>query len=143
MSRQKIGDDILIERVRNIISILDDADSWVGSETLSYMTGLSIGQIKAAVKFNRRWFINHPTQCGNKYIISGKAGYRLPKTDEDYILMYKSLYAWGKSILITLSPVGKYLQDKGHDMAQIRKEATETISDYVQLSVGGAESWQE
>lgn len=115
-------DEVLLERAKKVVEVLRNDGSWVSLNKLVELTGLKKGQIEAAIKYERRWFLQNPEKCGNTYILSGKRGYRLPVTDEDYIPVYKSLYAWGISVLTTISPIGKYLADKGYDVKSIRKE---------------------
>lgn len=115
-------DEILLQRSKIVVQTLRDHGTWISLDKLVELTGLKKGQIEAAIKYERRWFLKNPEKCGNTYILSGKRGYKLPATDEDYIPVYKSLYAWGISVFTTISPIGKYLADKGYDMKSIRKE---------------------
>lgn len=140
MSR-KLSDEIIKERATKIYKCLCSENRFFSTEELTEKTGLTVGQIKGAVKFERRYFLDKPDRCGGRYILSGARGYKVTQTDDDYIAMYKSLYAWGKSVLITISPVGKYLQGKGIDVVQLRAEAMEGIGNGEE--VGGADSWQE
>ena len=141
MSRNAMTEDQRIERAKRVVSILRDGE-WHSTEELTDATNLTVGQLKGAIKYERRWFLKCPEKCGTTYILSGKKGYKLPTTDEDYLDMYKSLYSWGKSVLITISPIGKYLQEKGFDMKQIREDATNGIdAEGDPLEVGGADSW--
>lgn len=140
MGRNKITEEIMLDRAKSIVSILRDADGWVSTLDLRDISGLSIDQIKGAVKYERRWFLKCPEKCGTTYILSGPHGYKLPKTLEDYIDMYKSLYSWGISVLVTISPMGKYLKQQGVDVQAIRKEAMENANGDPSV-VGGIDSW--
>lgn len=132
-------DEVLLERAKTIVKVLKDDGSWVSLNKLVELTGFKKGQVEAAIKYERRWFLEQPEKCGNVYILSGRKGYRLPDKAEDYIPVYKSLYAWGISVLTTISPIGKYLADKGFDVKSIRKEIYEQsgLSD----EIGGADAW--
>lgn len=134
--------DLLMDRAKIITQILRDSDEWISCERLAELSGLTIRQVKGAVKFQRRYFLDCPGKCGTVYILSGVKGYKLPQSDDDYVAMYKSLYAWGKSVLVTISPVGKYLADKGFDVKKMREEAMKSHGLDV-TCVGGSESWQE
>lgn len=142
MTLKKLENEILIERAKSVIACLKNSVGWVKLKDVAERTRLTEGQVKAAVKFERRWFLESPEKCGTSYILSGARGYKLPQTDDDYVMMYKSLYAWGKSVLITISPIGKYLQGKGFDMAEIRREAM-AANGLIQDSIGGTDSWQD
>jgi len=133
--------DILLERAKKIIDCLQEADDWVSLKKVAEVTKLTEGQIKYAVKHERRLFLDSPEDCGQSYILSSKKGYKLPKTDDDYVALYKTLYAWGKSVLTTVSPIGQYLALKGYDVQEIRKEAMEShgLSD----SIDKDTAWQE
>ncbi len=143
MGRKKITEAEMIERVNTIINCLRNDPRWHSSYELSKETEMTRGQLASAIKYNRRYFMNSPEKCKDHYSLSGRFGYRMPETDEDYVAMYKSLFSWGKSVLITISPVGKYLSGKGFDMKSIREEAMggndgeHSESD----EIGGAESW--
>lgn len=140
MSRTRLTNDMMIERAKSVVTVLRQYGKWVDTNTICSETGLTIGQLKAAIKFERRYFLKCPERCGNTYILSGKHGYKLPESNEDYIAMYKSLFSWGKSVLITISPMGKWLQAQGYDMRLIREEAmlgnTGDVSE-----IGGSDSW--
>lgn len=143
MGRKKITEAEMVERVNIIIDCLKAAPRWHSSYELSEKTGMTPGQLASAIKYNRRYFMNCPEKCKDHYILSGRFGYKMPETDEDYVAMYKSLFSWGKSVLITISPIGKYLSGKGFDMKSIREEAmanndgTHSEND----EIGGADSW--
>lgn len=132
-------DEVLLQRSKIIVQTLKNYDSWISLDKLVELTGLKKGQIEAAVKYERRWFLEHPEKCGNTYILSGKYGYKLPVSDQDYVPVYKSLYAWGISVLTTISPIGKYLADKGFDVKAIRKEIYEKAG--LNDEIGGPEAW--
>lgn len=141
MGRSRLTDEVMIDRVKSIMGVLNDG-AWHSTNELMCETDLTCGQLKSAIKFNRRYFLKCPEKCANKYIISGKHGYKLTTTDEDYIAMYKSLYAWGKSVLITISPMGKWLQSQGYDMREIREQAmNDGIKDTIDNE--GADNWHE
>lgn len=140
MGGKTLTDDTKLARARMVCAVLRDAGGWVSTGKLIEETGLTAGQIKAAVKYNRRWFLDHPTRCETYYILSGPKGYKLPQDDEDYLNTYKSMYSWAISVLVTISPVGKYLQFKGYDMAKVRAAIVEETDDD---EIGGADSWQE
>lgn len=139
---RKKNEEVLVERARSVVEYLSEHDGWISCEDVANALGLTIGQIKAAVKYERRWYLETPEKCGNKYILSGPKGYKLPNNDDDYVAMYKSLYAWGKSVLITISPIGKYMQGKGYDVSEIRKEAM-VGHGLIKDSIGGSDSWQD
>ena len=143
MGRRSMTEDERIARAKSVVSILRDGE-WHSTESLMSETNLTAGQLKGAIKFERRYFLKCPEKCGTTYILSGKKGYKLPTTDEDYLEMYKSLYSWGRSVLVTISPIGKYLNSKGFDMSQIREEAVNGINaEGDPLEVGGADSWHD
>lgn len=142
MGRTKLSDAKMIDRAKMIISALGEG-GWHRADALSRETGLTVAQVHGAIKYERRYFLKCPEKCGSKYIISGAKGYKLPETNEDYVAMYKSLYSWGKSVLITISPMGKWLQSQGYDMKQIREEAMSEESFSDPAEVGGADSWHE
>ena len=137
---KKLSDEIIKSRATKIYKVLCSENRFFSGDELVEKTGLTIGQIKGAVKFERRYFLDYPDRCCGRYILSGSKGYKVTQEDDDYIAMYKSLYAWGKSILITISPVGKYLQGIGVDVSQLREEAMQGIGSD---EVGGADSWQD
>lgn len=132
-------DEILLQRSKIVVQTLRDHVTWISLDKLVELTGLKKGQIEAAIKYERRWFLEHPEKCGSTYILSGKKGYKLPVNDEDYIPVYKSLYAWGVSVLTTISPIGKYLADKGFDIKAIRKEIYEQTG--FNDEIGGSDAW--
>ena len=142
MGRRKIDEAEMIHRAKTIVSILKDGE-WHDAERLSTETGLTIGQLHGAIKYERRYFLKCPEKCSTRYIISGPKGYKLPETNEDYVSMYKSLFSWGKSMLITISPVGKWLQAQGYDMKKIREEAMAGEESNDISIVGGADSWHD
>lgn len=142
MGRKKITEAEMIERVNTIINCLRNDPRWHSSYELSKETEMTRGQLASAIKYNRRYFMNCPEKCKEYYILSGRFGYKMPETDEDYVSMYKSLYSWAKSMMITISPVGKYLSGKGFDMKRIREEATtENDGDPKNDEIGGVDSW--
>ena len=142
MGRAKMNDAKMIERAKLVMNVLKDG-KWHMIDALSRETGLSTSQIHGAIKYERRWFLKCPEKCEMRYIISGRRGYKLPVTNEDYVAMYKTLYSWGKSILITISPMGKWLQAQGFDMKQIRDEAMQGDDVSDPSEVGGSDSWHE
>lgn len=137
-----LTDEVMIARAKAITHVLREAGGWVSSPELSKATNLTEGQLKAAIKYERRYFLDKPEKCGNTYILSGAKGYKLPQSDEDYVSVYKSLYSWGKSVLITISPMGKYLKGKGFDVSKIREEAMEALTGNP-TEHGGADSWHD
>ena len=142
MARVRITDETLLKWAKDICHILRDKGEWIHLSDLAEAVGITPSQIKAAVKYQRRWFLDNPEKCGNVYILSSSKGYKLPVTDDDYLSVYKSLYAWGKSVLVTISPIGRYLDGKGYDMRAIREQAMEAHGLNIH-SLGGSDSWQD
>lgn len=123
-------EELLMERARQIIKVLREEGRPVPLKELADKTGLRVGQVEAAVKFERRWFLDNPEDCKRSYIVSGRKGYRLPQKDDDYVGFYKTLYSSSISCLVTISAVGKYLEHRGYDVAQFRKDALGSGDDF-------------
>lgn len=138
---KKLNPDLKVRNAKKIMAVLKDADHPVSCAELMKITDLPKSQIAAAIKYQRRWFLDHPTRTEYNYIISGKKGYRMPQTDEDYIAFYQTLYSWTKSIRGTIAAVGKYLEDAGHDLEEIKYNAGD--GSYLADEMNGEDSWHE
>lgn len=128
-------------RANAIIRALKNFDGWVSTPELCRATGFTVGQIKAAVQWARRYFRDNPKNREKYYIVSGPKGYKLPKTTEDLLDVYKSLYSWAMSVLVTLKPISDELTAKGYDMQAVREEIKKEATE--QEEVGGKSAWRD
>lgn len=126
---------------RMIVNVLRNAEEPIGSNKLCELTGLKKSQVAAAIKYQRRWFLEHPNSTQYNYIVSGKKGYRMPKTDEEYVIFYQTLYSWSKSVRATIEAVGRYLEANGYDINQIKFNSGD--GSFLTDEIGGEDSWHE
>ena len=141
MGRPKTTNEQLAENSRKIVAVLKEADAPINSNKLVELTGLNKSKISAAIKYQRRWFLDHPARTEYNYIISTKRGYKMPQSDEEYIAFFQTLYSWSKSVRGTISAVEKYLEANGHDINQIKFNAGDGGT--LELEMGGKDSWHD
>lgn len=146
MSRVKITEEELKDRVNSIIRTLKHhPNEWMRIDNIAEESGLkNSSQAKAAIKYLRRYGIEHPGfKVDEFYILSGKSGYKLPETDEELKSLYKTLYSWWNSLKTTISPVRSYLLSKGINVSAIEESVMHLPDEEDALDHGGEGSWHE
>lgn len=125
MGRKRISDDEYEKRIRSIMAVIraESIDNkTVDKVKISELTGLTVGQVGTAIKKQRRLYLKRPQLVKNGYIVSTSKGYKLSATNEDYLNMYKTLYGWATSVLLTIEPVNEYLEGQGVDMKAVQND---------------------
>lgn len=119
MGRKRITEELLQARVNAIYKILRHSDRPVSADELSELTNLTRGQISSAIRYMRQQSILDYNKFIKYYILSGRKGYKLPASDDDYAVCYASLKRWACSIMKTIEPLEKKLIEAGYDPDRI------------------------
>ena len=80
--------------------------------------GLTIGQMSALVKYMRRCSLSNIETYIRFYPISSKRGYTLPRTWDDFLPCFSTLYQWALSIMKTIDPMRQKMMSEGIDIAE-------------------------
>lgn len=102
--------------------ILLDATEPVPKQQISDELGLTIGQMSAVVKYMRRCAESNLERYIKYYPISSKQGYKLPRSWEDFLPCFATLYCWANSIMRTIEPMREKMEKEGIDIAEYMKE---------------------
>ena len=119
MGRKRLTEEVLQQRANLIYMSLKNSEGEVSSDQLVKETGLTKGQISSAVRYMRHQSLNDYQRFIKYYFISGRKGYKLPQSIDDYALCYASLRGWANSILNTIRPMERILIEAGFDPDRI------------------------
>lgn len=119
MARKKLSEEQLKQRVNVIYKVLRQNDKPVSAIKLSEETNLTKGQLSSAIRYMRQQSLTDYDHFIKYYFISGRKGYSLPKSIDDYAICYASLKRWAYSIMNTIRPLERKLIEAGFDPDRI------------------------
>ena len=94
----------------------------IPKQKISEDLGLTSGQMSAVVKYMRRCSEANLEKYIRYYPISSKHGYTLPKSWEDFLPCFSTLYCWANSIMRTIDPMREKMEKEGIDIAEYMKQ---------------------
>lgn len=124
---------LLAERYNEIVEAIAEADRPLYLPEIINITGMNIGQIKAANKYGRRAFGEGKIPIRD-YVLSGPYGLFLPRRGRDIVAFV--VYNWKKisSEFTTLKPILEYAMEKyGEELIDemTKKSDSDQIQDEV------------
>lgn len=93
-------------------------------------TGFTLGQVNSIIKYMRRCSEENLERYIKYYPISSKKGYFFPKTFEEFAPCYITLMKWAHSLLRTIEPMRKKMEEAGIDW-QSQIPEPEEFSNYL------------
>lgn len=119
MARRKLSEEQLKQRVNAIYKVLSQNECPVSADQLSEETNLTKGQLSSAIRYMRQQSLTNYDHFIKYYFISGRKGYSLPRSIDDYAVCYASLKKWACSIMNTIRPLERKLIEAGFDPDRI------------------------